>query len=1248
MANTSNNFLKGKMNKDLDARLLQNGEYRNAINASVSKSEGSNVGALENVLGNSLVTDFNTLTNATNLKSIGYLTDEINNTVYVFLTNNAGAAYNTTTNKHYIISYNALQGPTSAVVLVTGAFLNFSQLNPIYGVNILEGLLFWTDNRNQPRKINVVSADSSTNYYTTEEQLSVAKYNPYESIEFFQEITAAMVTANPLLGPAVNDYQTTMFDVSSKFYPNGGAATSGIDNPLATATGQTAPIVLTTSTAEGDIRVGDKIYYIDTTGTLIDTTRVVVIVPTIAQPSFTTDANIAAYAVSGRLEFVFNANPYYENDFSGDSEFLKDKFVRFSYRFQFDDNEYSIFAPFTQPAFIPEQDGYFMYTQDWDSTTVNLTDEEDTYRSTIVDFMENKVTKIDLRIPLPATKAQLFNKFKVTSIDILYKESDALAVKVVDTITRATIEAAADQSSSILTYEYNSKKPFKTLPSDEIIRVFDKVPVRAFSQEISANRIIYGNFQTKHTPPETIDYSVNVAEKEDNTATVTPRTIESKVGKLEYPSSTLKQNRTYQVGIVLSDKFGRQSTVILSNQDSTVQSGGSSFGGSTTFTSYLNDTVDKAEFPGNALRVLFNQPIGPTAPNASSGWPGIYNSDVTSASYNPLGWFSYKIVVKQQEQEYYNVYLPGVMAAYPDDKTLEIGKTSHTVLINDNINKVPRDLNEVGPTQKQFRSSVNLNGRVENLDRSPTQPDLTNRQFYPTKAGDVVSTIASDDDLFNGENTLLNFIPSQAFYSIDSNPFIARISTTKQFGVINDNITRNAAASVSDSESIVLNNSNGLAVGDAVTGSNIIPGTIVVTITNSTTIVVNKKQTLTNGTVLNFHKGIPIRNLQNLAVFETDPVLSELDIFWETSSTGLITDLNTAIIDDSAASASLFGFNSDNFTEAIIPGYSASNVNPLLGVGTFTLRNQAGANYPYGTGAGQGVVTLVSVFDTRDPAQDRSDEFVLNDTNNAGVVGTYTVGVKGNAANPYYYYGFPLESRSFRFLFRSVVNSIVQEFYEDVTLINVVPSITGCVAAVTPSGGNGSAFSTVATLNAVNGSAYGLNKQTDLTWTLTEPAGNNYFNMAVSTVNNFPTTGNNALRAIITVNTLGGDPPNGDYTLKIAVKDAGNLAAACFVTVTIAVSVCQFIRSSIGNPRPDVEFDSQGNSPCRMNITVQDCNGATVVQNQDADGTEYCTQALGSAVTWALVNPPASVPIADRTGIFNAVSNTSCGSGGTP
>ena len=40
------------MNKDLDERLIPNGDYRNAMNIQVSTSEGSDVGTIQNVLGN--------------------------------------------------------------------------------------------------------------------------------------------------------------------------------------------------------------------------------------------------------------------------------------------------------------------------------------------------------------------------------------------------------------------------------------------------------------------------------------------------------------------------------------------------------------------------------------------------------------------------------------------------------------------------------------------------------------------------------------------------------------------------------------------------------------------------------------------------------------------------------------------------------------------------------------------------------------------------------------------------------------------------------------------------------------------------------------------------------------------------------------------------------------------------------------------------------------------------------------------
>ena len=55
MAETKNSFIKSKMNKDLDDRLLPSGEYRVAQNVQVSRSQSSDVGALENIFGLSLI-----------------------------------------------------------------------------------------------------------------------------------------------------------------------------------------------------------------------------------------------------------------------------------------------------------------------------------------------------------------------------------------------------------------------------------------------------------------------------------------------------------------------------------------------------------------------------------------------------------------------------------------------------------------------------------------------------------------------------------------------------------------------------------------------------------------------------------------------------------------------------------------------------------------------------------------------------------------------------------------------------------------------------------------------------------------------------------------------------------------------------------------------------------------------------------------------------------------------------------------
>ncbi len=71
---------------------------------------------------------------------------------------------------------------------------------------------------------------------------------------------------------------------------------------------------------------------------------------------------------------------------------------------------------------------------------------------------------------------------------------------------------------------------------------------------------------------------------------------------------------------------------------------------------------------GNALKVQLDSAINSTL-DLALGTPGLYSLN------NPLGWFSYKIVVKQQEQDYYNVYLPGFINGYPVEEKVETNKS---------------------------------------------------------------------------------------------------------------------------------------------------------------------------------------------------------------------------------------------------------------------------------------------------------------------------------------------------------------------------------------------------------------------------------------------------------------------------------------------------------------------------------------------------------------------------------------------
>ena len=646
MPEIKNNFLQGKMNKDLDDRILPNGQYRDAQNISVSKSEDSDVGTVQNIKGNAL--HYGTALNlGSTFETIGHYADPLTGDIFWFVTdfNPDDNNFNDETSKvSYAptcgtgatsrIYYANANSQTNPVIIVQSHRLNFSQKHRITHVNRIDDLLFWTDNYNQPRRINIKAVpdiNDLKDYYSDdiylEDKISVAQYSPYSAPEV----------------------------------------------------------------------------------------------------SMSYDSTIK-------------------------SKHIEEEFVKFAYRFKFANNEYSVISPFSQHCFQPGSSSDSFNTGAYGSGDAGLlTDTElaDIAKNTTVDSMINKANKVTLLIDLPFTEkvdigsakvndaagisgtgshtidskdgtisnghmlvtannefypitggnfnttiettesispaipdnTDLYfyditttgqygwtNKLNIKEIEILYTESDSAAIRIVDKIkidlstdiklTLEVISATKAKLNYAVEYVYKSTKPTRTLPEAEIVRVADVIPLKAHAQEISGNRVIYGNFlQNKN-----LDIINN------NTKFSITNGDQAEANK-QYLLSSVKSNRTYQVGIVLSDRFGRQSPVILPED-------------STTFVE-----------PQGASTVVTNGTSSWTHTCLKATFTEAFSSDeLYDADTNPLGWYSYRMVVKQTEQEYYNVYCPQVIqAGRPTNLSDE---RSFLVLTGDNINKVPRDVTD--------------------------------------------------------------------------------------------------------------------------------------------------------------------------------------------------------------------------------------------------------------------------------------------------------------------------------------------------------------------------------------------------------------------------------------------------------------------------------------------------------------------------------------------------------------------------
>ena len=163
MPNLKRNFIKGRMNKSLDERLVPNGEYVDAMNVRLGSTENSEIGSVENTKGNTALTvvEVNGQQLSKFAKCIGAFEDGARETIYWFVHDPqfAGAtsgkcdlilSYNTTLS---LITYHIISISNDATFTATR--LNFNPKYLITGVDMVDDLLFFTDDYNPPRRINI-------------------------------------------------------------------------------------------------------------------------------------------------------------------------------------------------------------------------------------------------------------------------------------------------------------------------------------------------------------------------------------------------------------------------------------------------------------------------------------------------------------------------------------------------------------------------------------------------------------------------------------------------------------------------------------------------------------------------------------------------------------------------------------------------------------------------------------------------------------------------------------------------------------------------------------------------------------------------------------------------------------------------------------------------------------------------------------------------------------------------------------
>jgi len=528
-------FNQGKMNKDLDERLVENGQYRDAMNIQVSTSEGSDVGVVQNILGNVNLFPENQI--APDSVCVGAIADEKNNCFYWFV-------YHST--KNLILKYD---GRRIVFVFVdTDNVLKFDS-HLITGVNIIDDFLLWTDNVSEPKKINIERCISGT-YPSGSHHTNLVVPKKNITIGNCIKVREEHITV-------IKKYPKSKLHLDPTYVERNEAATifdfdlDGDD--VLMEVGQQGQMVFSEFKPNNSIwSVGDIILLNpkDSIKQLPENYQIrIKITQQISLADGEYEFKILSISdVTSKSLIDYNCEKEVENII------FTRKFVRFGYRYKYEDGEYSSFSPFTEVLFNP---GEFEY---------NATE---AYNKA----MENNLISLKLRNFLTKETPE-----DVVQVDILYKESNSPVVYIVDKIKYNDTDNTLVSGQQVNfwhanLYEIKSDLIYAVVSENQLLRAWDNVPKKALAQEVTGNRVVYANYEQNYNMNIKPILNGDIVSRYNNNTTYLnnyflnntdiPVPFSNPIAS-SYGQRSLKSLRNYQLGVTYLDEYGRETPVFTS------------------------------------------------------------------------------------------------------------------------------------------------------------------------------------------------------------------------------------------------------------------------------------------------------------------------------------------------------------------------------------------------------------------------------------------------------------------------------------------------------------------------------------------------------------------------------------------------------------------------------------------------------------------------------------------------------------